>query len=127
MTVAFLDVHYQAAGARAACVVADTWEADAPTSVLVSDIEAVEAYEPGSFYRRKLPCLLSVLRLLPSLPDVIVVDGYVWLPPARWCRVSEPGRRDSGGAAPGRACPGARRARRSGLRRCARQEEPPPP
>jgi deoxyribonuclease V len=39
----------------------------------------VEPYEPGNFYRRELPCLVSVLHLLPSLPEIVVVDGYVWL------------------------------------------------
>ncbi|HYH68074.1 MAG TPA: endonuclease V [Urbifossiella sp.] len=38
----------------------------------------VADYEPGSFYRRELPCLLGVLALGPR-PDVVVVDGYVWL------------------------------------------------
>ncbi len=35
-------------------------------------------YEPGAFYRRELPCLLEVLARGPC-PNVIVVDGYVWL------------------------------------------------
>ncbi len=79
MTLAFLDVHYHGTGARAACVLAQSWEAEAPASTFVQDIPAVAPYEPGSFYRRELPCLLAVLRVLPALPDVVVVDGYVWL------------------------------------------------
>lgn len=79
MTVGFLDVGYQGGGARAACVVADSWEAETPASTYVADIETVEPYEPGSFFRRELPCLVSVLRRLPALPSVLVVDGYVWL------------------------------------------------
>lgn len=81
MTVAFLDVGYNNSEARAACVLAGTWEAEAPCSMHAEDIKAVQPYQPGSFYRRELPCLVSVLRLLPSLPNVIVIDGYVWLPP----------------------------------------------
>lgn len=79
MTIGFLDVYYKAAGARAACVLAEAWESGSPHSSRVCDIEAVKSYEPGRFYRRELPCLLSVLRLVPSLPDIVVVDGYVWL------------------------------------------------
>ncbi len=79
MTIAFLDVHYKDAGARAACALTESWEAESPVSTYVQDIETVEPYEPGNFYRRELPCLLSVLRLLPALPATIVVDGYVWL------------------------------------------------
>lgn len=81
MAIAFLDVHYKNAGARTACVLIGSWEAASPDSTYVQDIEAVEPYEPGRFYRRELPCLLSVLRLLPSSPETVVVDGYVWLSP----------------------------------------------
>ena len=81
MTIALLDVHYKGTEARAACVLGDTWESDSPGRTYVQVIGTVEPYESGNFYRRELPCLLSVLRLLPSLPDVIVVDGYVWLSP----------------------------------------------
>lgn len=79
MTIAFVDVDYKGAGARAACVVTESWEAESPQSTYIRDIEAVEPYEPGNFYRRELPCIVSVLRLLPSLPETVVIDGYVWL------------------------------------------------
>ncbi len=80
MTIAFLDVGYKGSGARAACVLADSWESASPQATYLREIDAVEPYEPGSFFRRELPCLLSVLRLPPSLPEIVVVDGYVWLP-----------------------------------------------
>jgi deoxyribonuclease V len=79
-TIAFLDVHYKKAGARAACVVADAWEAESAASMYTQDIDTVQPYQPGSFYRRELPCLLSVLQRLPALPDTVIIDGYVWLP-----------------------------------------------
>ena len=74
-----MDVHYQGSGARAACVLAESWEAESPAASFVQDIETVAPYEPGNFYRRELPCLLSVLSLLPAPPEVVVIDGYVWL------------------------------------------------
>ena len=80
MTIAILDVYYLQAGARSACVLAESWQAEQPLSTHAVDIPAVEDYEPGQFYRRELPCLLAVLGILPVPPDVIVVDGYVWLP-----------------------------------------------
>ena len=79
MTIALLDVHYKGTGARAACILGETWESESPSQTYVQFVGTAEPYEPGNFFRRELPCLLSVLRLLPSLPDVIVVDGYVWL------------------------------------------------
>lgn len=36
-------------------------------------------YQPGEFYKRELPLIVSVLAMLPRKPDVIVIDGYVWL------------------------------------------------
>ena len=39
----------------------------------------VEPYVPGEFYRRELPCLLKVLDQLSERPEVVVIDGYVWL------------------------------------------------
>jgi deoxyribonuclease V len=77
--IAFVDVDYRNEGARAACVLVDSWSDPGPASTFVADIQSVEPYEPGSFYKRELPCLLSVLALLPARPDMVVVDGYVWL------------------------------------------------
>jgi deoxyribonuclease V len=79
MRIAILDVHYPASGARAACVLAESWQSAVPLSAHVVNIEAVADYEPGQFYRRELPCLMAVLERLPALPDVVVVDAYVWL------------------------------------------------
>ena len=79
MTIALVDVHYDGSAAHAACILARSWEADSTLETQVLHIGHVEPYEPGSFYRRELPCLLSVLRRLTVRPDVVVIDGYVWL------------------------------------------------
>jgi len=80
MTIALVDVHYEGSSARAACVLAASWEAESALESRVLRLARVEPYEPGSFYRRELPCLLRVLSLLGTPPDVVVIDGYVWLP-----------------------------------------------
>ena len=77
--IAFLDVDYREPGAVAACVLASGWSDAAPSAELVERVAEVEPYQPGQFYRRELPCLLAVLDRLPAPPDVVVVDGYVWL------------------------------------------------
>ena len=51
-------------------------EATYETTVLVS---GVQAYVPGDFYRRELPCILELLRSLEREVGMVVVDGYVWL------------------------------------------------
>ena len=77
--IACLDVGYEAAAARAACVVIGNWAAAKPLTELVTEIHDVQDYEPGQFYRRELPCIQAVLEELPRTPSCIVVDGYVWL------------------------------------------------
>ena len=77
--IACVDVDYREAGAVAACVCFQSWSDDTPASESVIQISDVEPYQSGQFYRRELPCLLAVLKSLSELPQVIVIDGYVWL------------------------------------------------
>ena len=74
-----VDVHYTEPGATAAGVLFDAWTAAAPSSAVVSRFAEVAPYEPGAFYRRELPCLLGLLREHALQPDIIVVDGHVFL------------------------------------------------
>ena len=76
--IACLDVYYGDTAACAAGIAFHDWTdstAAAEQTVLVSEIEP---YQPGQFFLRELPCLLSVLERLPRV-EVVVVDAYVWL------------------------------------------------
>jgi deoxyribonuclease V len=75
--IAITDVAYFDDVAFAACVLADRWEAQFPADSRVILRTPVEEYVPGAFWQRELPCLLAVLDGMK--PDVVVVDGYVWL------------------------------------------------
>lgn len=77
--IACLDVHYPARGAHAACVLIERWDDEVPAATSTEEIADVAPYEPGRFYLRELPCLLAVLATLPAPPEIVVVDGYVWL------------------------------------------------
>jgi deoxyribonuclease V len=80
--LAALDVDYRSTCVVTACVSFAAWTDAAPAaSVAVRSDGAAEAYVPGQFYRRELPYLVDVLARLAQLPDVIVVDGFVWLGP----------------------------------------------
>lgn len=79
VTIALADAHYDGSTVQAACLVAESWEADLPLEEHVLPIGHVEPYESGRFYRRELPCLVGVLRLVRHQPQVVVIDGYVWL------------------------------------------------
>ena len=79
MPIACLDVHYADPRAAAACVVLSSWQASEPEECVVRTIDNVMPYEPGAFYRRELPCIEEVLKALRHVPEILVVDGYVWL------------------------------------------------
>jgi deoxyribonuclease V len=79
--IGFVDVGYDetTGRARAGLVIARSWPDAAPVREAVVVVEGLAPYQPGEFYRRELPPLLAVLRSLPELPEVVVVDGFVWL------------------------------------------------
>ncbi|MCB0008369.1 MAG: endonuclease V, partial [Anaerolineales bacterium] len=77
--IAAVDVGYQGSRALAACVLFPAWSAQAPASTHTAVVDDVKAYQPGEFWKRELPCILSVLRQLKSPPQTVVIDGYVWL------------------------------------------------
>ena len=79
MSIGCFDVHYADPLAAVACVVLASWQASEPVESVVRTVEGVMPYEPGAFYRRELPCIEVALKALHLVPDVLVIDGYVWL------------------------------------------------
>jgi len=73
-----LDVDYRDSVAVAAGVWFRGWSVGIAEFATVATFNNVAEYQPGEFYRRELPCLLGVLARGPQ-PDLIVIDGYVWL------------------------------------------------
>jgi deoxyribonuclease V len=78
-SIACLDAAYTETAATAACVLLPAWDAAEPADVLTWRQGAAAAYEPGAFYKRELPLLISVLEQVKGRPATVVVDGYVWL------------------------------------------------
>ena len=72
-----VDVDYRDSEAIAAAVVASSWDAATAIESRTTRIAEVEPYNPGAFYVRELPCILSVLALVKSEYRAIVIDGYV--------------------------------------------------
>jgi deoxyribonuclease V len=77
--IACVDADYRDRAARAACVLLPDWAAPEPRCEHVACLSGVAPYEPGRFYLRELPCLLAVLGAAGKTPEVVVIDGYVWL------------------------------------------------
>jgi deoxyribonuclease V len=77
--IASIDVDYRGDRALAACLLFRGWTDAVSQAQLTETIAHVEPYHPGQFYRRELPCLLQVLGKVADPPNVVVIDGYVWL------------------------------------------------
>ncbi len=77
--IACIDVGYGDTIAIAAAVTIGEWADATPLATYSVTITKVEEYIPGEFYKRELPCIQAVLAQLPVIPEVIVIDGYVWL------------------------------------------------
>jgi deoxyribonuclease V len=77
--ISCVDVDYRTTAAVAACVVFSFWGQSSSEAEFIERVSKVAPYEPGQFYRRELPCILAVLKMVQPIPNIIVVDGYVWL------------------------------------------------
>jgi deoxyribonuclease V len=76
-----LDVQYSDSTAVVAGVLFAEWADAAPMQEITLSLPTPGEYVPGAFYKRELPCLLSLIEPLAELPSVIIIDGYVWLGP----------------------------------------------
>jgi deoxyribonuclease V len=75
-----LDVDYRPSACAAAAVSFRAFsDALAVHETTYLHPEPPEDYQPGQFYRRELPHLLAVLQRLPAPPELLVIDGFVWL------------------------------------------------
>jgi len=74
-----VDVQYSQDIAFVAGVLFSDWLSTTPASEYLTKVSDVEEYEPGSFYKRELPCILKLLAEYELEPETIIVDGYVYL------------------------------------------------
>ncbi|MET1256382.1 endonuclease V [Aliikangiella maris] len=72
-----IDVDYRGSNAHVAGVSFSDWNDKAKT--YESTVSGIEDYVSGEFYKRELPCILSLLKEHELSPDCIFVDGYVHL------------------------------------------------
>ncbi|MEI6948171.1 endonuclease V [Paraflavisolibacter sp. H34] len=79
MILAF-DTYYFDNKAKTVCISFDNWADEESFKVYSEITENMEAYQSGAFYKRELPCILSLLDKI-EVKDIeaIIVDGYVYL------------------------------------------------
>lgn len=74
-----VDVDYRQKNALAAGLIFSNWSDAYPAKELTVFITDVAEYLPGQFYLRELPCIKQILAQIDRLPEIIIVDGYVYL------------------------------------------------
>jgi deoxyribonuclease V len=74
-----IDVDYREHVARAAGVLFRDWGDAQAAAERVVDCAVSDAYRPGVFFRRELPCIERLLREIREPLDCIVIDAYVHL------------------------------------------------
>jgi deoxyribonuclease V len=75
-----VDVAYSQNAAAAAGVYFADWTSEVALRTFSVRVDgAPAAYEPGDFYKRELPLVMTLLDQAPIPVSTIVVDGYVWL------------------------------------------------
>ncbi|MDC7224994.1 MAG: endonuclease V [Spirochaetales bacterium] len=74
-----IDVQYDGDTALAGGVLFESWTQEKADKTVLKSLAGIEPYEPGSFYKRELPCLLALVEEVRDRIDTIVVDGFVTL------------------------------------------------
>ncbi|MRX68070.1 Endonuclease V [Flavobacterium resistens] len=79
MILAF-DTYYYDNKAKTVCLEFTEWNQEKDFKVHTEIIDNVSEYIPGEFYKRELPCILSLLNKIDLKEDtIIIVDGFVYL------------------------------------------------
>lgn len=74
------DTYYYPDYAYTVCLAFENWTDEREAAVFTEKTSVVSGYESGAFYKRELPCILSLLRKIDlKEEDFIIVDGYVTL------------------------------------------------
>ena len=75
-----VDAYYAGSKAKVVGVLFESFSDEKPLKIISKVVGNVAPYESGSFYKRELPCIVSLLQDL-DVRDIslIVIDGFVYL------------------------------------------------
>jgi len=75
-----LDVYYREQNAKAVAILFEQWTDENILQYYEAIITDLQDYIPGEFYKRELPCIIEVLKLIDlQQVEMIIIDGYVYL------------------------------------------------
>lgn len=74
-----VDADYATDSAWIAGVAFQAWPDAVATATYRTQVSPIEEYESGEFFKRELPCILQLLDEFALTPDVIIIDGFVYL------------------------------------------------
>ncbi len=80
---AFMDVAYEGPLALSVAVLTTTSDTQAIAGRYWAIQNDPQDYQPASFYKRELPCILNVLEKVEEPLEAIFIDAYTWLPDGR--------------------------------------------
>lgn len=79
MILAF-DTYYYENNAKTVCLAFEKWTDTVESHCYTQIKTGILDYEPGAFYKRELPCIISLLDTLTfDNIEAIVIDGFVYL------------------------------------------------
>ncbi|REC63809.1 endonuclease V [Chryseobacterium pennae] len=74
------DTYYYEDYANTVCIAFEGWKSSREVEIFTEQTPITSEYESGAFYKRELPCILSLLsKIVLKEEDIIIVDGYVTL------------------------------------------------
>lgn len=74
------DTYYYEDFAKTVCIAFEDWSSEHENEMFNEKTKITADYESGAFYKRELPCILSLLEKIQlKSNDIIIVDGYVTL------------------------------------------------
>jgi deoxyribonuclease V len=79
MILAF-DTYYYENKAKTVCLSFEDWNNEDKFEIYTETLFEIEEYVSGEFYKRELPCILSLLSKIDlKKVDLIIIDGFVFL------------------------------------------------
>ena len=78
--IVVIDVYYWEDKAKSVSIEIEDWETENLININEVEVDEIEEYVSGEFYKRELPCILKVLESSKKDKiEVIIIDGYVVL------------------------------------------------